>query len=275
MEESRKIRADSADFQIFKDKYIEQVNDFKEYLKEIAKKNEKIKSKKNGKADSYSRYLIRLLILYYEEYNEYINDIDTFESLKKLEGITRFTEFKKLNSNENHFYSATFRSYKAYVSKKQELKHEFESEKVDDYSQTNVNANELIQKPQERNDITYNYSTYKRNYKEAIAAKQKSDWKCEYNPNHTTFINSDNRKPFVESHHLVPMYVQDYFDNTIDFADNIVSLCPNCHKKIHHGLVEEKQEMIETLYAKRKDYYVLYGIKIDIKELLIYYSIFV
>ncbi|MGJ5702050.1 hypothetical protein ACSBQ7_07565 [Staphylococcus equorum] len=54
MEESRKIRADSADFQIFKDKYTEQVNDFEDYLKEIAKKNEKIKSKKSGKASSYA-----------------------------------------------------------------------------------------------------------------------------------------------------------------------------------------------------------------------------
>lgn len=69
------------------------------------------------------------------------------------------------------------------------------------------------------------------------------------------------------------MSAQDNFEYTIDFANNIVTLCPNCHRRIHYGLPKDKFEMIKILYEKRKDIYPKYGIEITLKELLSFYSI--
>ncbi|MGO2205085.1 HNH endonuclease [Staphylococcus xylosus] len=277
MEENRKIPANSALFIELKNRYISEIKEFENYLKNLAKLNNNIKNKKSGKASSYANYLIRLVILYNEEFNEEILDITTIESVKKLEKLASLKLFQKLNSNENHFYSATLRSYKAYVfnlcEHKEEIESNLENRKTDYYASIKVSENDLIKKPQKRNKVNFNKGTYIRNGKEAYAAKQKSYWKCEYNPSHKTFTNNINKKPFVEAHHLVPMFVQSYFENTIDFVDNIVILCPNCHRKIHHGLIEERKEMIEKLFEKRKDKYKKYGINITLDEVLTFYSI--
>lgn len=83
--------------------------------------------------------------------------------------------------------------------------------------------------------------TYPRKKEESLEAKRRSNWQCELNSNHITFISNANKKPYMEAHHLIPMSAQDYFDYTLDFADNIVCLCPNCHRKIHHATDEEKK----------------------------------
>ncbi|MFD1928850.1 HNH endonuclease [Sporosarcina siberiensis] len=87
------------------------------------------------------------------------------------------------------------------------------------------------------------------------------------------FINEQLNKPFVEGHHLVPMFTQTQFENTIDFADNIVTLCPNCHREIHYGLQVDKSKMVKILFANRKDLFHKYGIEITIKKLLSFYKV--
>lgn len=106
-----------------------------------------------------------------------------------------------------------------------------------------------------------------------MKAKMNSNWECEISKSHKTFINEQLYKPYVEGHHLIPIFAQDQFEYTIDFADNIVTLCPNCHRKIHYGLQEDKYEMIQLLYERRKDIYPKYGIEITLKELLSFYNV--
>lgn len=51
-----------------------------------------------------------------------------------------------------------------------------------------------------------------------------------------------NKKPYMEAHHLIQMSAQDNFYSTLEFADNIVCLCPNCHRKIHRAIDQEKRD---------------------------------
>jgi 5-methylcytosine-specific restriction protein A len=57
---------------------------------------------------------------------------------------------------------------------------------------------------------------------------------------------------YVEGHHVLPMYQQKNYDFKIDDIDNIVSLCPNCHKKIHFA--DDKKEILSLLYSKCSKY---------------------
>ena len=58
--------------------------------------------------------------------------------------------------------------------------------------------------------------------------------------------DSVNQLQFVEVHHLIPMEKQNDFEDSLDVPENIVALCPNCHRKIHLASKSEKQPMIEA-----------------------------
>ena len=56
----------------------------------------------------------------------------------------------------------------------------------------------------------------------------------------------------MEAHHLVPVKDQQkirqkYWIN-VDCVENIVSLCPTCHRAFHNWTDKVKKEMINNLY---------------------------
>ncbi len=107
-------------------------------------------------------------------------------------------------------------------------------------------------------------TTYKRNPNLAILRFEKSEYKCEINANHRTFTSIKNNLPFVESHHFIPMKFQGIMDYPLDNLDNLISLCPNCHRAFHHAIIDEKILLINEIYQKRKKIQNLYSIE-DIK----------
>jgi hypothetical protein len=102
----------------------------------------------------------------------------------------------------------------------------------------------------------------KRDSIKRINAAVIADFKCEVNPEHTTFISRATGKPYVESHHLIPMEFYDEFDNSLDVEENIVCLCSNCHNEIHYGIDSEK--LVRKIYRQRKE--LLHNAGLDITE---------
>lgn len=105
-------------------------------------------------------------------------------------------------------------------------------------------------------------------------AKQLAEYKCEISSSHTTFIRKTDGNFYTEAHHLIPYSQYDYYaekrDLCIDRAVNIISLCPNCHRKIHHGNTNEIYELIEIIYNKRGNkLFEAYGC--DLETLKSYY----
>ncbi len=82
-------------------------------------------------------------------------------------------------------------------------------------------------------------------------ALNKADYKCEINCDHPTFRRRNSPLNYTEPHHIVPMSKQDYFENSLDVEENIISLCCNCHKQIHLG--KGFEDMLRKIYAERKD----------------------
>ena len=129
----------------------------------------------------------------------------------------------------------------------------------------------LLKKPTRKKPVQTSILQYPRNPHEMLAAKHRSGWKCCYDSSHKTFISENEHKNFVEGHHLIPMQHQCDFEYTIDFADNIIPLCPNCHRRIHFAIKQDRNRMLEKFYFERIDDIKVHGIDISIDELESYY----
>jgi len=100
----------------------------------------------------------------------------------------------------------------------------------------------------------------------------RADYKCEVDPSHLTFISKASGNPFMEAHHLIPITRQGDFSYSIDVPENIVSLCPNCHRRIHLSSLSDKSDLLEVFYHKRIPLLFDRGIGIDLKKLKQFYE---
>lgn len=103
-----------------------------------------------------------------------------------------------------------------------------------------------------KKNIINQKNSYTRNATIAKKAIVLSNYRCEIDKNHETFISKYNDSPYVEAHHLIPMEYQDDFKYSLDVEANIISLCPTCHKKLHYGCFEDVRGGIKKLYSMRK-----------------------
>ncbi len=107
--------------------------------------------------------------------------------------------------------------------------------------------------------------------KSAIIA---ADYQCEANSEHITFLNRHG-KPYMEGHHLIPCTVNnakeiwEKFGKNIDCTENIVSLCPTCHRAIHMGNRDEKRRVLSKIISERLP--ILSKIGINVNEEYIYH----
>jgi 5-methylcytosine-specific restriction protein A len=113
---------------------------------------------------------------------------------------------------------------------------------------------------------------YTRNANVAAEALRLADFKCEVDSQHITFISNAKEKPYVEAHHLIPFGSQDCFKFSLDVTANIVALCPNCHRRLHHGRKLDKAKEIATLFEKRKSRLVEKELRISLGELMMMYK---
>lgn len=95
-----------------------------------------------------------------------------------------------------------------------------------------------------------------------------ADYKCELDRRHESFIAEKTKKPYMEGHHAIPMKFQPNFKHSLDVYANIVCLCPICHRKIHHGLSNDKKLMLNQIYHERADRLANSGIQISKNEFL-------
>ncbi|MFA1739358.1 MrcB family domain-containing protein [Lysinibacillus fusiformis] len=115
---------------------------------------------------------------------------------------------------------------------------------------------------------------YPRNAKEAADALLREKYKCEVDPYHETFTSKATNHQYVEAHHFVGIaHYKKFPEVDLDRAANIVSLCPNCHRKIHHGSDIERLSMIETLYEKIEGRLKQVGIEVTMTQLKEFYGI--
>ena len=112
--------------------------------------------------------------------------------------------------------------------------------------------------------------------KRAAYAKQSlvdSRFLCVADSTHKTFMTNKG-VPYMEGHHLIPctahnaQYYWENFGKNIDCVENIVCLCPTCHRRIHFGSEDEKSAIIKLLYSKQHKKLQEAGLNISVEEIL-------
>ncbi len=104
----------------------------------------------------------------------------------------------------------------------------------------------------------------------SINALKRAGYLCEVDNEHPGFIRKSDGTNYTEPHHLIPMYMQRFFENSLDVEANIVSLCSNCHNLLHYG--KDKVEVLKSLYELSKKELEQAGIKISFKDLVAIYA---
>ena len=145
----------------------------------------------------------------------------------------------------------------------------------------NVESDEVLSDTS-RQQPSYSEGTLGRSVvKKAYVSKQalrKAKFKCEFDGSHYTFL-TDKGVPYMEGHHLIPCTASNterfWSENkrNIDCVENIICLCPTCHRRIHFGSKDEKETIIRDLYNKRKLLLQDVGIDISIDELFALYNL--
>lgn len=241
---------------------------YAQYETELAGNSTKI----SGKTSSYTRYLIKMLIIA-EENNLVQPSVTNIEKIYKvLKNLQQDTNFSMYNLGEKRFPNATIKCFSRYIQSDNisEVLSEkdFKEQEYADYIM-NKNTNTIYERPEQ-------YKTeiigYVRNENFAIQAKKQAHWQCEVDVNHESFISKNTSKNYTEAHHLIPMAAQKFFEHSIDIPCNIVSLCPNCHRKIHLAQDIEKQKLLSLLYNKRIGLLNKAHIHISIEQLYSFYK---
>ena len=111
---------------------------------------------------------------------------------------------------------------------------------------------------------------YARRKEISINALQRAGHLCEVDNEHPGFVRKSDGTNYTEPHHLIPMCMQSFFENSLDVEANIVSLCSNCHNLLHYG--KDKEDMLKQLYDLRKKELKQAGIEISFKDLIAMYA---
>jgi 5-methylcytosine-specific restriction protein A len=107
----------------------------------------------------------------------------------------------------------------------------------------------------------------------SFMALDNANFHCQNDNTHRTFISARTGHQFVEAHHLIPMEYQDEFDFSIDIPENIISLCPNCHRAFHNSQDEIKFSLIEKFHRLRVQLLATRSIYITEERLKVFYAI--
>ncbi len=84
---------------------------------------------------------------------------------------------------------------------------------------------------------------------------QLSKFRCEFDPNHKLFVARATGSRYVEVHHVIPKQYQIEFytkrHKDLCRLDNLCSLCPFCHRAIHHGEEPLARTILSALFDLR------------------------
>jgi len=117
-------------------------------------------------------------------------------------------------------------------------------------------------------DVEHWKGRYPQDMKLKTTCLAKAHFLCEVDSNHLTFP-TPYMPNFVVGHHLVPLGIQKNFPSVkLDCIQNLVSLCPNCHAKIHYGTREEKKQVFDFIVKKRENDLLQIGFTKEILKII-------
>lgn len=127
------------------------------------------------------------------------------------------------------------------------------------------------------------YSKHKRKYLKQEVIK-KYDYKCffhyysqdedEKTMHELSYFTTKKNLVYLEAHHMIQMENSKFFNHDIDIIENLIPVCPICHRKLHNANNDIVYKMLETYYNNTtKETLIKKGIFVDIETLARFYGI--
>lgn len=106
---------------------------------------------------------------------------------------------------------------------------------------------------------------------------EQANYLCDCHDERHFYFESVELHNYVEGHHIIPMNRQEEYYNdkgvNLDVSQNIVSLCPSCHRQIHWGSRRARLEVISELYVRNKAQLLKVDGALTLSLLASYYNI--
>ena len=183
------------------------------------------------------------------KFNVFLTELGIINKIKDKYYLSFNTKENYLSEISNlSIYNDTKGLDQRYISEEENI-----NEKFDFHYHNKEILNKLNnRKPKLEENSRTRYFTDRR-IKETVF--KNNDYKCFFDKSHTTFLRI-NGTQFMEGHHIIPMNSQKDFKNSnIDREENILCVCPNCHRKIHLSSKDERKQLLKIVYeAKKKDF---------------------
>lgn len=192
-------------------------------------------------------------------FNDYesIYEIDSYAELRYIEQmLKRDEEFCALDSRGKQMYTAGLHNYMNFVEGKKFERKPAPLALIDCPVVPSSKRTFGVREEANRDRIIV---------RQVLIAEH---YQCESDPSHRTFTSAAYRMPYMEGHHLIPLKQQDYFEYSLDVYANIFSLCPICHRLLHHGVLSEKKPVWQKLFNERKERLEESGIRLGAKEFM-------
>ena len=103
------------------------------------------------------------------------------------------------------------------------------------------------------------HERYKRDARLITDAKKRDGFTCQIDKTHKTFVSKGVN--YVEGHHVVPMFQQKNYSFNLDDVENILSLCPTCHREIHSG--DDRSGILRKIHKIQVAFMSTNGITLD------------
>lgn len=255
------IDANDKDYELILKKYQSFLDNYKAYEEILSDINAGANNKSN-KGLSYKNSLAKILVNYERIYGKTPEDPSSKETIDNLKRIQNMPSFIMVNQQKGRFYNAALEGYFNFVSHRNP-KIVMRSNKKSDQSKY------IPIYKAKKEQITSYY--FPRDQRFALIAMESNNWQCFFNKKHELF-KKDDGTPYLEAHHIIPMKYYEDFNVSIDQPCNIVPLCPNCHRKIHHAQMHVRYKMIRNLYNRRINDFKRHQLNITLKRLLSYYD---
>ena len=185
---------------------------------------------------------------------ETIYEVESLERLFELRDLLYADEdFIDLNTRGKRMYSAGLNNYCRFASGD----HFFEAREK-------IKVLDVPMVPEK--SASSSRSSWKRSNIIRTQAIELAGYECELDHAHHSFLAEKTHKPYMEGHHALPMSLQEYFTNSLDVYANVICLCPICHRRIHHGLKDDRIQMLNQIYVMRSDRLSNCGIKLSKEE---------
>lgn len=79
---------------------------------------------------------------------------------------------------------------------------------------------------------------------------------------------------YLEAHHMIQIGNSKFFNHDIDIIENLIPVCPICHRKLHNANSDAVYKMLEIYYKNtNKEILIKKGVFVDIETLARFYGI--